>query len=78
MEILTIPAVTAIAQAIKMLGVPSKAMPIISIVLGIIMGLIFAGGGWIENAAIGLFIGLAASGLYDNVKPALENAGWNR
>ena len=77
MEILTIPAITAIAQAIKMAGMPNRFMPLTSIGLGVVMALFFVEGEIMMKLGAGLFIGLAASGLYDNVKPALEKSGLN-
>lgn len=77
MELLTIPAITAIAQAIKMAGMPSKFMPLTSIATGVVLALFFVDGELMMKLGAGIFIGLAASGLYDNMKPQLEKVGLN-
>jgi hypothetical protein len=65
MEILSIPAILAIVEALKMVGLDSKYAPIVSIVVGIAFGLAF--GDWVA----GLILGLSASGLYSGVKKAI-------
>lgn len=72
MELLTIPAVLAIVEALKMAGLPSKFAPIVSIVLGMVMGMIFLSGTLVATAGVGILIGLSASGLYSQGKTLLQ------
>ena len=74
MELLSIPAILAIVEALKLAGVPSKYAPLISIILGIIAGLLVVEM-TIDGGIMGLVLGLGASGLYDNAKPALTKLG---
>ena len=71
MELLTIPAVVAMVEALKMAGLSSKFAPIVSILLGLIMGMIFVPGTLIASAGVGILIGLSASGIYSGGKTLL-------
>lgn len=69
-ELVSIPVVTAVCEAIKKTGkVSSKYMPLTSIVVGVVAGVIgyavYKETGYI---ATGLIAGLAGSGLYDVAK----------
>ena len=69
-ELVSIPVVTAVCQAIKATGkVSSKYMPLTSIVVGVVTGLIgyavYREAGYIVT---GFIAGLAGSGLYDVAK----------
>lgn len=69
-----IPITAALAQAIKMAGLPGRFMPLASIGIGI--GLAFLasmGMTFILTLLAGLGIGLAASGLYDVGKRTIAN-----
>ena len=72
MELLSIPAITAIVQALKMEGMPSKISPLVSIILGLTLGFILTEGSVIERVIFGLVFGLSASGLYDNARPFIK------
>lgn len=63
MEILSIPVLVAIIEMIKMAGLPSKYAPIVSVTIGILLGLLFSGV-TTQGFGDGLIIGLSASGLY--------------
>jgi mannose/fructose/N-acetylgalactosamine-specific phosphotransferase system component IIC len=63
--LLSIPAVIAAVEAIKMAGAPHKYGAIIAVFVGLLFGLII--GNWTE----GLLIGLSASGLFSGVKSVL-------
>lgn len=65
MELLSIPAIIALVEALKHSGMNSKYAPIIAILIGVGYG--FALGDWMA----GLVLGLAASGLYSGVKKTL-------
>lgn len=71
-ELLSIPAIVAAVEALKHSGTPKKYAPLLSIVFGIMFGIV--GGSWVA----GLVIGLAASGLYSGAKEILKtNADTN-
>lgn len=63
-----VPLVVAIVQAIKTMGIPTKFAPIISIGVGIGLGLIVNGGTTMTaNLLNGVIYGLSASGLYSGI-----------
>lgn len=65
LEILTVPAITAIVNLVKGIGMPAKIAPLVAIFLGI-AGYGFATGEWSPaNISAGIILGLSASGLYD-------------
>jgi len=66
MELLTIPAIVALVEALKRSGMDSKYAPLVAIAVGIAFGL--ALGDWVG----GLILGLSASGLYSGVKKMAE------
>jgi Bacteriophage A118-like holin, Hol118 len=64
-----VPIILAICQAIKMVGVANKWIPLISIGLGIGISLLASPLGGIGNVILnGTVMGLSASGLYSGVK----------
>jgi hypothetical protein len=61
--------ITGLVQVVKQAEVvPNKAMPIVSIVLGMAAGYFFVEGAVDERIFIGIAMGLAASGLFDVAK----------
>lgn len=66
MELLTIPAIVALVEALKRSGMDSKYAPLVAIAVGIAFGLTL--GDWVG----GLILGLSASGLYSGVKKMAE------
>ena len=68
-----IPLVIGLAEVIKKIGLNSKFIPLVNLILGLIAGIIFLNPGDIKAGIIqGLFIGLSASGLYSGVKNTVE------
>jgi len=68
-----IPLVIGLAEVIKKIGLNSKFIPLVNLILGLIAGIIFLNPGDIKAGIIqGLFIGLSASGLYSGVKNVKE------
>lgn len=64
----TVPAIVALVNFAKSLGVPSRAALALAVVLGVALALAqwaWADAGWYEAASSGLLLGLAAAGLYD-------------
>ena len=66
--IATVPAIIALVNFAKQLGIPSKGALALAVVLGVFLSVatyFWAGYGWFDYAANGLILGLAAAGLYD-------------
>jgi NhaP-type Na+/H+ or K+/H+ antiporter len=57
-----------IGQVAKQLGLPSKYLPLINLVLGIVGGLTILDGTVAEQVVYGAAMGLSASGLFDQTK----------
>lgn len=69
-----VPVVIGLVQAFKNAGFPRRFSGLLAYVLGIAGGLIFAttnpDAGWSVGLGQGLWVGLAASGLYSGIKHA--------
>ena len=63
--------ITALVQAIKLLGVNSKYCPVIAILLGVAFFAI-SGFGWFAVVMNGIIVGLTAVGLYSGAKNTYE------
>lgn len=59
--------VVALTQLAKQY-VPTKYIPALSLVLGVVGGLIYVDGAIAERVLYGVMIGLSAAGLYDQTK----------
>lgn len=63
--------VMALVRLAREVGLPTKYAPALALVLGVIGGIAIAyegGMAYVQGAVIGLVIGAAASGFYDNAK----------
>ena len=72
----TVPAIVALVNFGKRLGLPVRAALALAVLLGVGLSLAqwaWAGYDWYDAAANGLLLGLAAAGLYDLV-PSGEGA----
>lgn len=71
-----VPVVIGLVQAIKAAGFPSRFAGLLAYVFGITGGLIFAStaevADWTVGLGQGLWVGLAASGLYSGIKHAAD------
>ena len=67
-ELVLIPVLIGILEAIKKAGFNSKFIPLLSILLGVLIGIVYSGFELKEGVMTGLFIGLSAVGLYSGVK----------
>lgn len=67
-ELVLIPILIGILEAIKRTGFNSKFIPLLSIFLGILIGIVYSGFDLKEGIMVGLFVGLSAVGLYSGVK----------
>jgi len=61
-------AIVGIAEALKIMGLPAKIVPLINIIIGVTAMLIWGAGTAQENALIGLIAGLTAGGLFSGGK----------
>lgn len=67
-SIVTVPAIVALTNLIKGLGVGGKWSALVAVLLGVALSVAawaLAGTGWWDAASSGLLLGLAAAGLYD-------------
>lgn len=66
--IASVPAIVALVNLFKKVGLPDKAALLLAVALGIVLSVLqfaFSGNGYFEAAAGGLLMGLAAAGVYD-------------
>ncbi|KYH34510.1 hypothetical protein CLTEP_15590 [Clostridium tepidiprofundi DSM 19306] len=69
-----IPIVTLIVNIIKKAGVPSKFAPLVSLIIGLIFGILFLADSDVKQGILlGIIIGISASGLYSNGKELTRN-----
>lgn len=64
----TVPAIVALVNLAKQLGLPVRLALVLAVVLGVGLSLadgLLAGVAWYGYASSGLLLGLAAAGLYD-------------
>jgi len=69
-----VPVIVAVVQALKMLNIPNKYSPILSIGVGVIVGFLFRHESQdiTQTILAGVLYGLSASGLYSGVKSTTE------
>lgn len=68
-----LPIIIGLLEIVKMFKVPTKYIPLISLAIGILMGIFFiAPGEYPKAILLGIQLGLAAVGLHSGVKHALE------
>lgn len=75
--IASIPAILALTNLAKSLGLSGKTSALLAVVLGIALAVAqyeLAGYGWYQAAAQGMILGLSAAGLYDVSKPRATDA----
>ena len=66
--LVSVPAILALVNLLKSLGLPAKLAPVASIIIGVGLNLavfFLSEYGWFAAAAQGLILALGASGLYD-------------
>jgi len=68
-----IPLLIAIIAVFTNLGLPKKFAPVVSVVLGIVVGIIYLAPGDIKQGVIiGLALGLSSVGLYSGTKNTMK------
>lgn len=75
--IASIPAILALTNLAKSLGLSGKISALLAVILGIALAVAqyeLAGYGWYQAAAQGMILGLSAAGLYDVSKPRVTGS----
>lgn len=68
-DVVLIPFIMGIVELLKRAGISKKILPLISLVIGIAIGVVYvANFDWKQGVLIGAMLGLAASGLYSSSK----------
>lgn len=72
-DIAIVPFILGVVELFKQIGLPSKFCPVVSVVLGIIIGLVYISPNDIaQGVLVGASLGLSAVGLYSGVKNTKE------
>ncbi|MBM7582163.1 L-cystine uptake protein TcyP (sodium:dicarboxylate symporter family) [Caldicoprobacter guelmensis] len=72
-DIAIIPLIVGIVELLKQIGLPSKFAALVSVLLGIAIGVVYLSPDDIKKGIlVGLALGLAASGLYSGTKSTVE------
>lgn len=75
-DVVLIPLIIGIVELLKKTGVHKKLLPLISLALGIGIGVVYvANVDWKQGVLVGAMLGLSASGLYSGSKNILEKSG---
>ena len=65
--------IIGLLQIAKKLGLPEKYCPIVAVVLGIVLAILYVGATDIKKAIlVGIWIGLASVGLYSGFKNTVQ------
>ncbi|MCU9595865.1 hypothetical protein OEV82_15780 [Caldibacillus thermolactis] len=68
-DIALVPLISGLVEVFKQIGVPNRYCSLISIIIGLIFGILFIEEGTLKSSIlIGLMLGLSASGLYSGTK----------
>ncbi|QBX91084.1 hypothetical protein PHGAL3_0045 [Phage Altai3] len=74
-DVALIPIITGLVGVFTQLGLRKKFAPIVSLVLGLLIGIFYVYPGDIKGGIlVGLMLGLSATGLYSGVKNTKELA----
>lgn len=72
-DVVLIPLIVGITELCKRAGLPSKFAALLSLILGVVVGVIYiAPGDILKGILLGASIGLGASGLYSGTKNTIE------
>ena len=72
-DVAIVPLIMGVTELFKIVGLPNKFAPVLSAVLGVLIGLVYiAPENPLEGILVGLSMGLAASGLYSGTKNTVE------
>ena len=72
-DVLIVPFIVGIVELVKKLGLPSKFCPVVSVILGVIIGLVYISPDDVaKGVLVGASLGLSAVGLYSGTKNTKE------
>ena len=72
-DVLIVPFIVGIVELVKKLGLPSKFCPIVGVVLGVVIGMVYVSPTDIaKGVLVGASLGLSAVGLYSGTKNTKE------
>ncbi len=72
-DVLIVPLIIGLVAVAKKSGVPTKALPLLSLAVGLVIGVLYASNGDIKQGVlVGAMLGLSASGLYSGAKKVTE------
>jgi len=72
-DIAIVPLIVGLVELVKKLGLPSKFCPVVSVILGVIIGLVYISPNDIaQGVLVGVSLGLSAVGLYSGAKNTKE------
>lgn len=74
-DVALIPATMGLVEVAKSAGLPSKYAPIVSLVIGIALGVATSLDNIGKGIIVGIAIGLSASGLYSGTKTLTKDVG---
>ena len=74
-----IPVITLLVNIIKKAGIPNRFAPLISLMIGLVFGILFLSDGDLKQGILmGIVMGMSASGLYSNGKEITKNISTRR
>lgn len=72
-DIAIVPLIVGLVELVKKLGLPSKFCPIVGVVLGVVIGMVYVSPTDIaKGVLVGASLGLSAVGLYSGTKNTKE------
>ncbi len=72
-DVVLIPLIMGLVELFKQVGISKKILPIISLTLGIVIGVVYlAEMDLKQGILVGAMLGLSASGLYSGTKNTIE------
>ena len=73
-DMVLIPIIVGLVDALKGYGLPKKWWPIVSVLLGVCGGVLYLfPGEWVSGVLSGLVMGLSACGVYSGGKVVIRN-----
>jgi hypothetical protein len=71
-----IPVIIGLVQLVRQFGVPTKYLPLISMVFGVVLGMVFiAPDQWQKGVLVGIWLGLGATGMHSGFKNTINGYG---
>lgn len=72
-DVMIVPFILGVVELVKKLGLPSKFCPIVGVVLGVVIGIVYISPTDItKGILVGASLGLSAVGLYSGTKNTKE------